>query len=259
MDIQNAQLKAYALQYGGRVQRVQGSTAQSGLDALDLAFLDLLGSVQEAGLPQPGATSRTAEPPAAEKPAANAQRETTPAPVVQPAVTDADNPGPVQRRTGADDQDLSPQDLTLLMHQLGPDDLSYLKQVVIPALPIVMGSVPLDTVFKTTGSGQLDFGGYTLSDNMTRLIEKGYKTGQAIRIDMDKDSSLILRIVNGQVSASFVSADRAGAFYIKQQLDDLRQRMIARNLPVGTLEYQDQSPEQDGHPRRQQSSPWDLE
>jgi len=259
MDIQKAQLTAYALQFGGRVQRVQGSAAQSGLDAIDLAFLDLLGSVPEATLPQAGPGSRTTDNPVAEKTPDIPRNHTSASEGLNTEAPEVAAPTGAKRSSGTDDTELSPQELTLLLHQLGPDDVSYLKQAVIPVLPIVMGSVPLETVFQSTGNGQLDFGGYTLSDNLTKLIEKGYKTGQAIRIDMDKDSSLILRIRNGQVSASFVSADRAGAFYIKQQLDDLRQRMISRNLPVGTLDYQDQQPEQDGHPRRQPFSPWDME
>ena len=138
------------------------------------------------------------------------------------------------------------QMLDLLKTDMTDADLQYMKQAVIPALPIVMGSVPFHSVFPQGADGQISYKGFDVSPKLQELIEKGYRTGQPVRVELDKASAVVLKFRNGQVSAEFMSTDKQVAMQMKHELDDLRHRMSLRNLPVGTLEYREQ-------PRQQQS------
>jgi flagellar hook-length control protein FliK len=69
---------------------------------------------------------------------------------------------------------------------------------------------------------------------------------------MDNGGAVILKIKDGKVSAEFQATDQASALYLRQQLADLRQRMEAKNLPVGTLNTRQENPNQR---RRKQQEP----
>lgn len=136
------------------------------------------------------------------------------------------------------------KDMMLLNTELTDVDQQYLKQVVIPNVPILLGSVPFESVFPVDESGNISYQGFEISPKLSELIEKGYKTGRPIRVELDPHSAVVLKIRNGQVSAEFVSADRTAATIMQQELDQLRNRMISKNLPVGSLEYKYRDPSQ---------------
>jgi hypothetical protein len=127
-------------------------------------------------------------------------------------------------------------DMILLKDALTPVDLQYLKQIVIPGLPILTGSVPVQSVFNMDDQGIIAPQSFHLSEALEALIQKGYKTGRPIRVEINENTSLVLKIKNGQVSAQFVSSDYVTSMAMQQQLDELRNRMTLKNLPVGTLD-----------------------
>ena len=142
----------------------------------------------------------------------------------------------------------------LLMDDLTDVDQNYIRERMIPNLPILMGQVPADSVFPKGKDGGISYQGFEISDGLADMIKHGYKTGQPIRLELDANSSLVLRIRNGQVSAEFVAADQGAAMAMQNDLNELRQRMAARNLPVGNIEsrYKDQ-PQQNNQNERQQA------
>lgn len=223
------------------VEKLRRNASQSSfdfaLDELDMSFLDLLGSI--SGSVKKSATEvltekteQTAKKEESKK--AEAANKVSKLPVSAKAVSAQDE----EYNTHVDrDMTLTKDDLSLL-------DIQYMKQEVIPGLPILVGSVPFNTIFPEGTDGEISYKGFDLSPKLTELIEKGYKTGRPIRVELDPNSALVLKIRNGQVSAEFVSNDKAAVFVMQQELDDLRNRMAARNLPVGTLEYKYQDPRQ---------------
>ena len=208
------------------------------LDDLDLSFMDLLSSIVSESLASPEATKPV---PAKEKEKAAASTSSS-----------KENATPVKlslvTKVSARKEDtaIEPVDHDMVLHKdaLTPADVQYLKQGVIPGLPILMGSVPASSVFPTGEDGEFSYRGFEVSPKLTELIEKGFRSGRAIRVELDANSSVVLKINNGQVSAQFVSADKNAAAVMQQGLDDLRNRMLARNLPVGQLEYQYRNPHQ---------------
>ncbi len=229
--------------YRSPVEKLRSNSLQTSfefaLDELDMSFLELLDSINtkaDAGNKGPVAG---VDPDAAlksDKAVVPESKNVVRLPVPEKPVSSASDEGDFHTSVDAD-MVLKPDDLTLL-------DIQYLKQEVIPALPILVGQVPFNTVFPTGGDGEISYKGFDVSPKLSELIEKGFKTGRPIRVELDATSALVLKIRNGQVSAEFVSADRAAAFAVQQQLDELRNRMTARNLPVGTLEYKYQNPRQ---------------
>lgn len=212
------------------------------LDELDMSFLELLGSItgsvkKNATEALAEKTEQTAKPEAAKNTEADSSSKVARLPAAKNA-TSAD--GEAFHTRVDRDMTLTQDDLSLL-------DIQYLKQEVIPGLPILMGSVPFNAVFPQGEDGEIHYKGFDLSPKLTELIEKGYKTGRPIRVELDPNSALVLKIRNGQVSAEFVSNDKAAVFVMQQELDDLRNRMAARNLPVGTLEYKYQDSRQHRH------------
>lgn len=206
------------------------------LDELDMSFLDLLGSIS-------GSVKKSATEVLAEKTEQTAKKEEAKKAEAASNVSKL----PVSKKAAAQDEDFNThvdRDMTLTKDDLSLLDIQYLKQEVIPGLPILVGSVPFNTIFPEGADGEISYKGFDLSPKLTELIEKGYKTGRPIRVELDPNSALVLKIRNGQVSAEFVSNDKAAVFVMQQELDDLRNRMAARNLPVGTLEYKYQDPRQ---------------
>jgi hypothetical protein len=143
--------------------------------------------------------------------------------------------------------------MVLLKDALTPVDVQYMKQVVIPGLPILVGNVPSNSIFPTGEEGEISYKGFEVSSKLSEMIEKGYRSGRPIRVELDPNSAVVIKIRNGQVSAQFVSTDKS-ALSMQHGLDDLRNRMLARNLPVGQLEYQYRDPGQ-GPQKEQPETP----
>lgn len=213
------------------------SSAEAMLDAFDLSFLDLLTSVTDTS-PQTVVTPEESLP---------VKQKETPKPTEKiaekPKLTLVE-PSRKTEHTTEDPVTRVEKDMTLLNTDLTTVDQQYLKQVVIPGLPILMGSVPFESIFPTDSSGNISYKSFEISPKLAELIEKGYKTGRPIRVELDPNSAVVLKIRNGQVSAEFVSADKTASIVMQQELDQLRNRMIAKNLPVGNLEYKYRNPEQ---------------
>jgi hypothetical protein len=213
-------------------------TFENTLEDLDLSFMDLLGSIiAESPLNTPQTTTLDKIPEkdkGTTKPAAKENEASHKLTLVAKASAPAkDEP--------MDDVD---HDMVLLKDALTETDIQYMKQAVIPGLPILMGSVPTGSVFPTSEDGEISYRGFEVSPKLAELIEKGYRSGRPIRVELDPDSAVVLKIRNGQVSAQFVSTDKNAGAMMQQSLDDLRNRMLARNLPVGQLEYQYRDPGQ---------------
>ena len=229
---------------------------ESTLEDLDLSFLDLLTTVandsETGAVPKIDEATQSAK--AKEKAAATESAKDGKAPGKLTLV------GKVSETHEADEASAQvDKDMALLKDELSDVDRQYMKQVVIPGLPILVGSVPFQSVFPAGKDGEISYKGFDVSPKLAELIEKGYKTGRPIRVELDTNSAVVLKIRNGQVSAEFVSTDKAAAFAMQQELDDLRNRMAARNLPVGTLEYKYRDPAQSGNPSRQDDEGQDAD
>lgn len=229
--------------YRSPVEKLRSNSLQASfefaLDELDMSFLELLESINtkaDAGNKAPAARSEIEPDLKSDQTVTQMSKKVVRLPIPENSKTSSKEEGEFHTSVDAD-MVLRADDLTLL-------DIQYLKQEVIPALPILVGQVPFNTVFPTGGDGEISYKGFDVSPKLSELIEKGFKTGRPIRVELDATSALVLKIRNGQVSAEFVSADRAAAFAVQQQLDELRNRMTARNLPVGTLEYKYQNSRQ---------------
>ena len=247
----------YFVSQGGAAAALQkrSSSAASEFwaDSPDLSFLDLLTSLpSETPVPESALLAeKTVE--TAKKAEVDSSKTTTTEkpptdnvrrlPVSTTSASSADHHG---QSDPLDDFDLLPAS------KLSTADIDYLKQAVIPNMPILMGSVPIQNVFPTTSEGEISYRGFDVSPPLSELIAQGYKTGRPIRVELDKDSAIVLKIRDGQVSAEFVSLEQGAALAMQQEFTELRNRLVARNLPVGTLESR-YNPEREKQQNKPQS------
>ena len=223
--------------------RRQQPAVQFSLDDLDLSFLDLLTTV----VADTDVADAKPEHLSPEETRQGEKAATTTSPkegAAKPKLTLVPKPAPVEEPP----MEVA-KDMELLQADLTPQDIQYMKQVVIPGLPILMGNVPVESIFPAEADGSVSAHGYDISPGLAELIEKGYKTGRPIRVELDTRSSVVLKIRNGLVSAEFVSSDKTVALMMQQEINDLRHRMSQKNLPVGLLDAKYRDPQQQGQSR----------
>lgn len=231
----------------GKVHRVMGPSGGNGLDEIDMAFIDLLGAVSDTpATVNPAQATEEATPKANDK-VRQLEAKITERKLIQAQDTSKSEPTSTK---GADVRDMVQKEMRLLQADLTAADIDYLKQVVVPTLPIAMGSVPLNTVFPE-GEAEISYKGIPISKPLSDMIHDGMKTGRPFRVEVDENSSIVIKIRNGKVSAEFLSSDRAAAMYIKNELDDLRARLASKKLPVDELTYRESNHKhhRDGQPQ----------
>ena len=219
-----------------RSHRVTGSI-NNGFDDLDLAFIELLGSWKGSVTPK----NNRAE---AKSPVKTDIKEKETLTNTSSTTTENDTKrvmDPQSIDAAQDPRRVVQEELAILIQDMSPTDIQFMKEGIIPGLPIISGAVPIDTLFSKDPQGNISCKGFDISQKLAKLIEEGYKTGRAFRVEVDDNSSVILKIRHGKVSADFISSDRAAAFFIKQELDELKQRLQAKNLPVDHLGYRETS------------------
>ncbi len=129
-------------------------------------------------------------------------------------------------------------ELEMLQGELKSGDIQFLEQVLLAGLPY-QGGVPFQQVMPIDGQGRPDFGKLGSSEDLSALLEKSYKSGRPLRVELDGRSSVVLKFQGGKVSAEFLTQDPAMAMYLKQYMDELRQRLSEKDLPVAQLTYRD--------------------
>lgn len=211
-------------------------------DDIDLSFLELLNTLP--GAPAQAKTAAGPERKETDEPRESETKSESPRIKGHLRLVENQEPPPA-----AEPADEAQDAIEMLRSELTDIDVQYLKQVVIPGLPILMGSVPFNSIFPAGEAGGISYKGFDISPKLQELIEQGYKTGRPVRVELDKATAVVLKIRDGRVSAEFMSSDKTMALYMKQELDDLRHRMAMRNLPVGTLEYRDHDSRRQQHSR----------
>lgn len=89
-----------------------------------------------------------------------------------------------------------------------------------------------------------------VSETLMNLIHDAAKTNQPVRIDFDKDVSVILKINrDGSISANFIPGDKAAEQYLKENIPFLKQRFDEQQLPYSELNYSRQKQQQEQQKR----------
>jgi len=84
-----------------------------------------------------------------------------------------------------------------------------------------------------------------VSATLLNSLSEAMKTNQPIRIDFDKDVSVIIRIdKDGNVSANFIPGDKAVEQYLKNNIGFLKQRFDEQELPYSSLSYSNSKQDQ---------------
>lgn len=230
--------------------KAPGISADGFFDESELSFLSLLNTMKQTGgasAPEQGALDLLDGPVSEEKGAEKVKAATE---LSKASLLQEINITSAQPTSSEGELSLKEvrKELEALDTDLTKSDVDFLKTISPPGFPQIQ-TVPLQNLIPAEeASGEYDFTRMPVSKGLASLLEKAYKTGQPVRVELDSGSSVILKIRQGKVSAEFLTADQATALYMKQHLAELKSRMEAKNLPVGTLD----SRKEDPPPRRQQ-------
>lgn len=86
----------------------------------------------------------------------------------------------------------------------------------------------------------------TFSKQLSETIQNAYKSNRPVRISIEKDTSVILRFdKDGNVSAKFISSDKAMEMLIKDNLYLLKAKLEKEGLPHNELSYSDHQREKE--------------
>ena len=97
---------------------------------------------------------------------------------------------------------------------------------------------------------------FGLSEKMQAMLKKAAEQGGNLRISVDDESSVLLKIRQGRVSAQFVTRQMSAALGLEQQLAALRKRLADNDLPVDTVDVvvEERAHQQNRQQRHQHSS-----
>ena len=217
-------------------------------DGVDLRFLDLLSDLGGARVTRSAlATLTVNDPPSASDKSPSAQSKasadaTANVATPSPTLPDTSPAASASRDAEAGSAASTQRELSALSDDLTRPDLRVLDQWAIAAMGHP-GGVPMQQLFALNAQGKPEFSRAGLSDRFAHLMEKAYSENRSVRVELDNRSSLILRFSGGQVSAEFLTHDQAMAHTLRQTLDELRQRLAERQLPVSGLTYRQGDPQ----------------
>ncbi|MDX2085513.1 MAG: flagellar hook-length control protein FliK [Candidatus Melainabacteria bacterium] len=169
------------------------------------------------------------------------------APTADDATVSSDTP-PLSLTT----EDLNPLDEKLLRWLLNPSG-EALGQVPPPVQMMLQQVVSSVADSAEEGAQAARLARLAFSEKFSATLKEAYRTGQPIRVDLDGRSAVVLRLHRGKVSAEFVGGS-AAQYSLQSQLDELKQRLSAKNLPVGDLTQREQSSRQPSQQNNSQSS-----
>jgi len=90
-----------------------------------------------------------------------------------------------------------------------------------------------------------------VSSTLMNAISEAAKNNQPLRIDFDKDVSVIIKIdKDGAVNAKFIPGDKAVEEYLRQNISSLRQRFDEQELNYRDLSYSNRQKQNQEHNRR---------
>ncbi|MEB3244424.1 MAG: hypothetical protein VKJ06_00350 [Vampirovibrionales bacterium] len=93
-----------------------------------------------------------------------------------------------------------------------------------------------------------------LSEKMQTLLAQAQKNGSPIRVDLNDGAQLILRLRQGKVSAEFLSSQPGIlSSTLPLQLEALKQKLLAQDLPVDSLIVRHQEQQQRQQHQNEQS------
>jgi hypothetical protein len=135
------------------------------------------------------------------------------------------------------DKDIYTEKFKENISQITQDDLKFFE-LIANKQNIYINSA--NSLILEDESGQTVLKDLQFSKSLLNLIEYSHAGNRPIRIDFDKDLSVILRIdKQGKVSAEFISQDKAMEFLIKTNIPNLRQKLDNSGIKYKKIYYKD--------------------
>ncbi len=135
------------------------------------------------------------------------------------------------------DKDIYIKEFKENLSQITQDDLKFFELIANKQNVFVNST---NSLILEDESGQTVLKDLKFSKSLLNLIEYSQASNRPIRIDFDKDLSVILRIdKQGKISAEFIAQDKAMEFLIKTNIPNLRQKLDNSGIKYKKIYYKD--------------------
>lgn len=139
------------------------------------------------------------------------------------------------------DKDIFTQRFAGHIKDMTEDDMEFFKLVLNNPNVAINNS---DSIVVEDEKGKKTLKKLDFSKSMMNLIEYAYGSNRPIRLDFAQNLSIILKIdKQGQVSAEFVSSDKAMGYLLKTNLPLLRQKLDSEGIKYKKIFYRDEEKE----------------
>ena len=135
------------------------------------------------------------------------------------------------------DKDIYIKEFKENLSQITQDDLKFFELIANKQNVFINST---NSLILEDESGQTVLKDLKFSKSLLNLIEYSQASNRPIRIDFDKDLSVILRIdKQGKISAEFIAQDKAMEFLIKTNIPNLRQKLDNSGIKYKKIYYKD--------------------
>lgn len=139
------------------------------------------------------------------------------------------------------DKDIYTEKFKENISEMTPDDIKFFELIANKQNVFINSA---NSLILEDESGQTVLRDLQFSKSLINLIEYAYTGNRPIRIDFAKDVSVILRIdKQGQISAEFISSDKAMEFLIKTNIPNLKQKLDNSGIKYKKIYYKEEDEE----------------
>jgi len=134
------------------------------------------------------------------------------------------------------------------MDSLSENDVKSIKQILENPNIIINNMNQQNHQINVTipsEEGQVSYKSLDCSKSLFKLLEQSYKAQKPIRLDFNNDSSVILKIDReGKLSAEFLAGSKAMESLLKDNLQNLKNKLDTEGIAYKNISYRDNSKKQ---------------
>lgn len=130
------------------------------------------------------------------------------------------------------------------LKELSEEDVNFFKvfsenkNLVINEINPKENQVSFNTV--DNNAQQVSYKSVNLSKGLFNLIEYSFNTNKPVRLDIQDQSSVILKVnTEGKLSAEFITGNPAIEYALKSSIPSLRQKLDSEGIPYDNISYRE--------------------
>ena len=135
------------------------------------------------------------------------------------------------------DKDIFTQDFAGHLGDMTEDDVKFFQLIVNNQKVTINNN---SSLIVENENGEKILENLKFSKSVMNMIEYSYSSNRPIRIDFAKDLSVILKIDRqGQITAEFISSDKAMEYLLKTNIPQLREKLDSAGIKYKKIYYKE--------------------